>query len=190
MIEVRIHSRGGQGGVTFAQLLAKAAGYDGKYSQGFSAFGCERRGAPVRAFCRISESPITIRSQVYEPDHVIVLDPTLLGLPDVREGLKEDSLAIINSKNQENLDCKTINYDATSIALEVLGKDIVNTAMLGAFAGVTGIVSLESLIRAVGDVFPGNIGEANKELVKRAHKEVVHYNKEHETAYAVYASGQ
>jgi len=124
MIEIRIHGRGGQGAVTAATILAKAAGYDDKYSQGFPAFGTERRGAPVRAFCRISRLPVSIRSQVYEPDHVIVLDSTLLGLPEVKEGLKRDSLAVINSKKQENLECKTASYDATSPALEVLGKHI------------------------------------------------------------------
>lgn len=173
MIEIRLHGRGGQGSVTAATILAKAAGYDNKYAQGFPAFGTERRGAPVKAFCRISEEPITIRSQVYEPDFVVVLDSTLLGLTEVMEGLKGDSLAVINSKNPVKLNPgKSVNYDATSLALEVLGKPIVNTAMLGMFAGITGLVSLESLVRAVGDVFPGKMGEANKELVKKAYEEV------------------
>ncbi len=173
MIEIRIHGRGGQGSVTAATILAKAAGYDDKYSQGYPAFGTERRGAPVRAFCRISEKPITIRSQVYEPDYAIVLDSTLLELPEVIEGLKEESIAVINSKQAVSLNpAKSVSYDATSIALEVLGKPIVNTAMLGAFAKVTGLVSLESLLRAVGDMFPGKLGETNKELVKRAYNEV------------------
>ncbi len=172
MIEIRVHSRGGQGGVTFAQLLAKAAGYDGKYSQGFSVFGCERRGAPVKAFCRVSEKPMTIRSQVYEPDYVIVMDPSLMELPEVMEGLKENTLLVINSRQQENFKGRSVNYDATGIALKLLGKPIVNTAMLGAFAGATGLVSLESLLRAVGDSFPGGVGEANKELVKKSYEEV------------------
>lgn len=172
MIEIRLHGRGGQGSVTAATILAKAAGYDDKYAQAFPAFGTERRGAPVRAFCRISDKPITIRSQVYEPDFVVVLDSSLLGLPEVGEGLKEDSLAMINSKRQEKLGDRIVCYDATSLALEVLGKPIVNTAMLGALAKATGIVSLESLLKAVGDVFPGKVGEANKELVRKAYQEV------------------
>lgn len=171
MIEIRLHGRGGQGAVTAATILARAAGYDDRYAQGFPAFGTERREAPVKAFCRISDKPITIRSQIYEPDYVIVLDSTLLGLPEVREGLKKGSIAIINSNGRESLGCRTISYDATSIALEALGKPIVNTAMLGALAGASGLVSLESLLRAVGDVFPGRVGELNRGLADRAYRE-------------------
>ncbi len=96
MIEVRIHGRGGQGAVTAVTLLAKAAGVEDKYSQAFPAFGPERRGAPVKAFCRISENPITTREQVYNPDYIIVLDPSLLFLPEIVEGIKPSSVVIIN----------------------------------------------------------------------------------------------
>ena len=100
LVEIRTHGRGGQGAVTAMELLAKAAGLDGKYAQAFPHFGVERRGAPVKAFCRISNSPITIRSQVYEPDYVMVLDPSLLELPEIREGLKESSIMVTNSANK------------------------------------------------------------------------------------------
>lgn len=172
MIEIRLHGRGGQGAVTAATILARAAGYDDRYAQGFPAFGTERRGAPVKAFCRISDKPITIRSQVYEPDYVVVLDSSLLRLPEVTEGLKDNALLVINSKQQERIKNKSISYDATGIALEALGKPIVNTAMLGALAGASGLVSLESLLRAVGDVFPGKVGELNGGLVRRAYEGV------------------
>ncbi|RLJ10094.1 MAG: pyruvate ferredoxin oxidoreductase [Candidatus Aenigmatarchaeota archaeon] len=171
MIEIRFHGRGGQGAVTAAALLAKAAGYDDKYAQGFPAFGVERRGAPVRAFVRISEKPITLRSQIYNPDYVVVLDPSLMDLKDVTQGLRKDSIFIVNAKNFKKMGYKTYFYDATSLALEILGKNIVNTAMLGVFAKVTGLVSLESILKVIEDEFPPKLVEPNKTLVERAYKE-------------------
>jgi len=90
MVEIRFHGRGGQGAVTAASVLARAAGFDDKYAQGFPAFGVERRGAPVKAFCRISDKPINTRSQIYSPDIIIVLDQSLMHLPEITEGLKPD----------------------------------------------------------------------------------------------------
>jgi pyruvate ferredoxin oxidoreductase gamma subunit len=172
MIEIRFHGRGGQGAVTAAALLAKAAGYDNKFSQGFPAFGVERRGAPVKAFTRISDQPITIRSQVYKPDYIVILDPSLAGLPEVKEGLKPESSVVMNGRESNpGFEQKTHLYDATSLALKVLGRDIVNTAMLGVFAKATGLVSLESVLRAISDVFEGKLGELNKDLVKKAYDE-------------------
>lgn len=172
MIEIRFHGRGGQGAVTAAALLAKAAGYDNKFSQGFPAFGVERRGAPVKAFTRISDELITIRSQVYKPDYLIILDPSLSGLPEVKEGLKPGSVIVANGEiGKSGFEQNIYSYDATSLALKVLGKDIVNTAMLGVFAKATGLVSLESVQRAIDDVFKGKSGELNKDLVKKAYDE-------------------
>jgi len=171
MVEIRTHGRGGQGAVTAMEVLAKAAGMDGKYSQAFPHFGVERRGAPVRAFCRISDKPITIRSQVYEPDYVMILDPTLSELPEINDGLKDKSVVISNSKERPRFEQMAHNYDATSLALEVLGRDIVNTAMLGVFAKITGIVSLESILKIMDDRFSGKVAELNKQLVKRAYDE-------------------
>jgi pyruvate ferredoxin oxidoreductase gamma subunit len=172
MIEIRGHGRGGMGTITMMELLAKAAGYDNKYAQAFPSFGPERRGAPVKAFCRIDDFPITIRSQIYEPDYVIVLDPSLLNLPDVLEGLKKDSVLIINNEKSVELKQKTYVYDATSLALKILGKDIVNTAMLGVFVKITGLVSLESVLKALGERFGGKIFELNKKLVTEAYSGV------------------
>ena len=173
MIEIRFHGRGGQGAVTAAALLAKAAGYDDKYAQAFPAFGVERRGAPVKAFVRISEKPITLRTQIYNPDYVVVLDPSLIGLPEVLEGLKNESIIIVNSNDfHKNLQYKLYSFDATSLALEILGKNIVNTAMLGVFARVTGLVSLESILRVIEAEFPEKLAEPNKLLVKRAYEGV------------------
>ena len=171
MIEIRTHGRGGQGAVTAMELLAKAAGLDGKYAQAFPHFGVERRGAPVKAFCRISDQPITIRSQVYEPDYVIILDPSLSELPQIHEGLKDDSVIVINSGKRPDFKQKNYSYDATSIALEILNRDIVNTAMLGVFAKITGLASLESLLKVLDDRFDGKVAELNKQLVQRAYNE-------------------
>lgn len=172
MMEVRIHGRGGQGAVTAASLLAMAAGFDGKYSQGFPAFGVERRGAPVKAFARISDEPITIRSQIYRPDYVIIMDPTLCELPEIREGIKPETVLVINSKvGQGDFKNKTYYYDATTLALEVLGRDIVNTAVLGVFAKATGLVSLKGILHAIERNFPNKLAEKNKELVSKAYQE-------------------
>jgi len=171
MIEIRFHGRGGQGAVTSAEILAKAAGLDNKFSQAFPAFGPERRGAPVRAFCRIDDQPITTRSQVYSPDYVVVLDSTLAGLPEVSSGLKPETKAILNSNKAERIDGKEAYvFNAKKLALELLGKPIVNTAMLGAFAKMTGLVSVESLNKAIAGRFPGKVGEVNQQLVEEAYK--------------------
>lgn len=170
MIEIRIHGRGGQGGVTAATILAKAAGYDSKFAQGFGAFGPERRGAPVKAFCRISDNPITIRSHVYKPDYIVVLDSGLLGLPEVFEGVKKTTEIIINSDGPIKLaqKLKAHYFDAQSLAMKVLGKPIVNTAMIGVFAKTTKLVSIGSVLKALEEVFSGKVLELNKKLVKEA----------------------
>lgn len=172
MIEIRFHGRGGQGAVTSAELLAKAAGLDEKYSQAFPAFGPERRGAPVRAFCRIDDQPILTRAQIYNPDFVVVLDPTLAGLPDVADGLKPESRILINSAIRLSVCGRPAqSYDATCLAINTTGKPIVNTAMLGAFAAMTGLVSLESLKKAVAERFPGKVGESNVRMVEQSYNE-------------------
>jgi len=170
MVEIRFHGRGGQGAVTAASVLARAAGFDDKYAQGFPAFGVERRGAPVKAFCRISEKPITTRSQIYNPDIVIVLDQSLMHLPDIADGIKPDTVIFVNgSQAKSEFKQKTHYYDATSLALKILGKDIVNTAMLGVLSKKTEIVSLESILKAVGENFSGKVLELNTQLVKEAY---------------------
>lgn len=174
MIEIRVHGRGGQGAVSMVTILAKAVGHEGRYSQAFGAFGPERTGAPVKAFCRISENPITIRSQIYEPDYVIVLDPSLPKLPEVLEGVKPNTLIMVNSEEKMSMGVKNKAhfYDATSLALKVLGKNIVNTAMLGVFARVSGLVSLNSILSALDEVFEGKVAELNRKLVSETYKEV------------------
>lgn len=171
--EIRIHGRGGQGSVTAAELIAVAAFEDGKWSQAFPYFGTERRGAPVTAFARIADTQIRVRSQIYQPDYIIVQDPSLIHAVDVASGVKENGLIIVNTekdprdiKISANANVRTI--DATSIALEVIGLPIVNTALLGAFAGATGLIRLESVNKAIRERFPGKVGEKNIAAVKKA----------------------
>jgi pyruvate ferredoxin oxidoreductase gamma subunit len=175
--EIRFHGRGGQGAVTAAELIAIAAFEDKKYSQAFPAFGVERRGAPVMAFARISDEPIRIRSQIYEPDYVVVQDVTLLDVVDVASGLKPEGKIIVNADRKAgdlNLETEAeiIPIDATKIALEELGRPIVNTTMLGAFCGATGEVGLESLNTAILSRFKGALGEKNLNAIKAAYERV------------------
>ncbi len=177
MKEIRIHGRGGQGSVTAAELIAVAAFEDGKWSQAFPYFGTERRGAPVTAFARISDKKIRLRSQVYEPDYVIVQDPSLIPVVDVASGMKQDGVIIINTEKDPsvlkiNTHATVKTIDATALAIEIIGKPIVNTALLGAFAGATGNIRLESINKAIKARFPGKIGETNVAAAKRAFEQM------------------
>ncbi len=174
MIEIRIHGRGGQGSVTAAELLAVAAFDDGREAQAFPAFGVERRGAPVQAFCRLSDKPIRLRSQIYNPNYVIVQDPTLLDTVNVLAGVKPDGTVLINTEHPASelgLDTKArvVTFPATQIALEELGRPIMNTAILGAFAGVSGAISFEAIERSIRHRFPEELGEKNVRAARRAY---------------------
>ena len=182
MIEIAIHGRGGQGAVVASVVLASALFYDGKYVQAFPAFGGERRGAPVMAFARWDDKPIRIRTNVYQPDHVIVLDWTLIldGI-DVTSGLKENGWILINSsKNTLTGDFskyKVAIIDAGSIAVShKLGTQtspVVNTAILGAFSKITETVTIGSVIQAIQDNVPDKKEEnvaAAREAYSKAHR--------------------
>lgn len=175
MKEIRIHGRGGQGSVTAAELLAVAAFEDGKYSQAFPAFGVERRGAPVMAFVRLDDKPIRLRSQIYEPDYVIVQDATLVDVVDVARGAKPDGIILINTEKSAGsfkLDTKASvkTIDATKLAMDYIGKPIVNTTLIGAFAGVSGIIRSESIKNAVMERFPGKTAENNAKAIQAAYE--------------------
>jgi 2-oxoacid:acceptor oxidoreductase gamma subunit (pyruvate/2-ketoisovalerate family) len=179
LLEFRWHGRGGQGAWTASELLARAALYEGKYIQSFPEFGPERMGAPVTAFTRISTEPIRIHCAVYEPDVVIVLDSTLLKTVLVTSGLDKNSIIIINSaekpaKVRENLKVEKGNVwtiPATEIALRILGVPITNTAMLGAVARATSIISLESVEKIVKERFRSDLAEKNFAVIKEAYQE-------------------
>jgi pyruvate ferredoxin oxidoreductase gamma subunit len=178
LIEIRWHGRGGQGAVTSAELVAKAAIDEGKYAQAFPAFGAERRGAPIVAFVRISaDKPIRIRAEVTDPDIVIVLDPSLLRVVDITAGIKANGMLVVNSKKQPEQIEKELGYnhslatvDATAIARELLGVNIVNTSMIGALLKATGVVELESLFEPLRQRF-GRLAERNIDAMKRAYEE-------------------
>ncbi|MBD3398502.1 pyruvate ferredoxin oxidoreductase subunit gamma [Candidatus Micrarchaeota archaeon] len=178
MLEIRLHGRGGQGAVTGGELLAKAAGLEGKWSQCFPKFGVERRGAPVQSYCRIADERIKIHQELYEPNAVIVLDASLMDSVDVTAGLKEGGTVLINTRLPPGdvclLDgnCNVHTVDATTIAKEALGRPIVNTAMLGAFVKITGIVKLESLVEEVKKHFGERLGEKNADAVKACYEAV------------------
>ena len=171
--ELRIHGRGGQGSVTAAELIAVAAFESGAFSQAFPAFGVERRGAPVQAFVRFSDRKIRLRSQVYEPDYIIVQDSTLIKDVPVFSGLKKGGIAIINTEKAGDYQVpdgvRLITLDATKIALDVLGLPIANTALMGAFAAATGEIEFSALESALRDRFPGPLAEKNILAARRAY---------------------
>jgi pyruvate ferredoxin oxidoreductase gamma subunit len=179
MIEIRFHGRGGQGSVTCAELLALAAIGEGKYAQAFPSFGPERRGAPVVAFCRISDQPIKIRANVYEPDIVLVLDSTLLKIVNVAAGMKPNGILVTTSKEssekvRELLKIKNrlAVVDAIKIAMEILGVPITNTAMLGSLVKASELIKKESFILPLKERF-GRIAEKNISAFERAYQETV-----------------
>jgi pyruvate ferredoxin oxidoreductase gamma subunit len=169
LIEIRIHGRGGQGAVTTAQLLAMAAFFDNKYSQAFPYFGVERRGSPSTSFVRISNKPINIREQIYEPDYAIIFDPDLIELVSATKGVKKKVIV-----NTDKLMSSYYTEDVTKRAMEIFGKPIINTLILGVFAGFTKIVSLASLEKAVEQRFKGKekIIEQNKRAIKEMYLSV------------------
>ncbi len=180
LVEIRWHGRGGQGAVTSAELLARAAISEDKYAQAFPSFGPERRGAPVMAFVRIGkDEPIRVRAEITQPDAVVVLDPGLLGIANVASGLKSGGVVVVNTKKtaeqirQEfGINAKVATVDATRIARELLGVPITNTTMVGALLRATGVVEVESLIEPLKDRF-GRLAERNINAMKRAYEETI-----------------
>lgn len=186
LIEIRWHGRGGQGAKTACLLLADAAFNTGKYIQGFPEYGPERMGAPITAYNRISNSPITIHSAIYEPNYVVVVDDTLLDTVDVTAGLKEDGAIVINTTNDaETLKKKLNGYkggiytiDARSISIDALGKYFPNTPMLAAIVKVTGIMSDEAFLEDMKGSFKHKFAkkpeviEGNMKALELALKEV------------------
>jgi len=180
-IEIRIHGRGGQGAVIASELLSVAVFREGRHVQSFPAFGVERRGAPVTAFIRIDDEPILLRCEIYEPHHLIVLDPTLLDAVNVTAGLRPGGWIVINTPRRPEdfprlSDFRVATVDASAVALRHgLGSrthPIVNTAILGAFARATGIVGLEAVLEAVRELVPQHL-EENLAAAREAYERVV-----------------
>jgi pyruvate ferredoxin oxidoreductase gamma subunit len=182
--EFRWHGRGGQGTVTAAKLFAETMVGNGKYVQAFPEYGPERMGAPVKAYNRVSDAPLTIHCQVTHPRIVIVVDPSLIGVVDILEGVPEDGIVIVNtSRSAEEMQKKlkagsrkVFTVDATKISLETLGRPMPNTPMLGALAKVTNDIDIKSLLKQVeknfSKKFDAKVIEANLKGIERAHQEV------------------
>jgi pyruvate ferredoxin oxidoreductase gamma subunit len=182
ILEIRWHGRGGQGVVTASQLLARAAMSEGKYVQAFPEFGPERMGAPIKAYTRISDCQIKIHSGVETPNIVIVLDPSLIGQVDVGEGLADSGLILVNTDKDASVVSriagldgkKVLAIDASKIALETIGRNIVNTSVMGALVKVTGVVSLDTLLKEIeasfGAKFNRKVIDGNIAAAKRAYE--------------------
>ena len=190
MIEIRWHGRGGQGAKTASLLLADAAFNTGKYIQGFPEYGPERMGAPITAYNRISTSTITIHSNIYEPDYVVVVDDTLLDAVNVTAGLKESGAIVINTtKDADYIKSKLNNYsgkiyiiDARKISMEALGKYFPNTPMLAAIVKISGVMTDEELLEDMKSSFKHKFAkkpeviEGNMKALEMALKEVKEIN--------------
>lgn len=179
MLEVRIHGRGGQGGVTSAEIVALAAISEGKYAQAFPSFGPERRGAPVLSFIRIDDCKIRARYEIREPDVVVVLDPSLIEVAGVTSGIKAGGMLIVNTgkpveqlKQRYGITVRTAVVDATTIARQILGLPITNTTMIGALVRATSAVDLESLVAPLKHRF-GKLADKNIAVCRRAYEETL-----------------
>lgn len=170
MKEIRLHGRGGLGVVKASQLVVRAAVEGGLYGQSIPAFGVERKGSPVFGYLRLSHTPIRRRMQVYTPDILLILDDSLITSPDTYAGLKDGGMIIINTKKAvEDLHVSketgtVVTVDATTISEELLGRNMPNTAMLGAFTAATGLVDIERLLQDIAQTF----GTINRTAAEKA----------------------
>jgi len=184
MFQVRIHGRGGQGVVTAAEMLSVAAFGEGHNAQAFPSFGSERTGAPVVSFCRIDNKEIRLREPIMEPDALIIQDPTLLHQVDVFAGFKDDGYVLINTTktfSELGLDellkrCqpdRLCTVAATEIGLKHIGRPIPNVPLLGGFAAISGVIKLESVVKAINSKFSGKVAEGNIAAATEAYETVL-----------------
>ena len=193
MFQVRIHGRGGQGVVTGAEMLSIAAFLEGRHAQAFPSFGSERTGAPVVAYCRLDDREIRLREPIMQPDALIIQDPTLLHQVDVLSGLnRQDGYILINThKSFEQLGLgefvrdmrpeRLLSLPATELSLQHVGRAVPNVPLLGGFAAVSGLISLDAVIAAIKEKFQGKVAEGNiaaasaaYQLVRKDMKETDH----------------
>jgi len=184
MFQVRIHGRGGQGVVTGAEMLSIAAFLGGKHAQAFPSFGSERTGAPVVAFCRIADEPIRLREPIMAPDALIIQDPTLLHQVDVFSGLKRDGYILINTeKSFDQLGLgdfakgfrpeRLLTVPATELALKHVGRPVPNAALLGAFAALGRVISIDAVEAAIAEKFSGAVALGNIAAAREAYRIVL-----------------
>ena len=186
MVEIRWHGRGGQGAKTASLLLADAAFNTGKYIQGFPEYGPERMGAPITAYNRISDEPITVHSNIYEPDYVVVVDETLIETVDVTAGLSEKGAIVVNTQKSpdeirgslKGYKGKVCTIDARTISVDCLGKYFPNTPMLAAIIKVSGIMDVDEFIKDMEESFKHKFAskpqviDGNMAALKRSVSEV------------------
>jgi len=183
VFQIRLHGRGGQGVVTGAEMLSVAAFLQGRHAQAFPSFGSERTGAPVVAFCRIDDKEIRLREPILAPDALIIQDPTLLHQVEVFSGLQPHGYILINTtRSFEELGIgefiagfrpeRLCTVPATELAVKHVGRPLPNAALLGGFAAVTGLLSLDSVAAAIRDKFPGRVAEGNVAAATAAYEVV------------------
>ncbi len=186
MFQVRIHGRGGQGVVTGAEMMSIAAFLGGRHAQAFPSFGSERTGAPVVAFCRMDEREIRLREPIMQPDAIIIQDPTLLHQVDVFSGLKKDGYILVNTSRSftelglgefvkafkpEHL----LTVPASELAMNHVGRAVPNVPLLGAFAALCGLISLEAVQSAIDQKFKGAVALGNKAAAEQAYNTVMQH---------------
>ncbi|MCD6359942.1 MAG: 2-oxoacid:acceptor oxidoreductase family protein [Armatimonadetes bacterium] len=179
--EIRLHGMGGQGVVACGELIAIAASYEGKFCRAFPMYGSARRGAPVLSFAQIGDESEATRSMIYYPEYLIVLDPLMPEQMNITQGLKDRGVVIWNTNKtpdeakevfKKNL--RTVGVvDATTTAVEIIGRPIPNTVMLGAFAKATGLLKMESIFKAIDKRFPPKLAEPNKKAAQAGYDKVV-----------------
>lgn len=175
MKEIRIHARAGQGAITTAALLGYAYFLEGMYPYAFPHFGAARMGAPMNAFVRVDSKPVRLRSQIYNPDYIIIVDATLMRGFNCLSGLKEKGTVIINSKDavempRVKVGQKVFLVPANDIALKTIGRPLANTTLIGAFAAATGELKLETLIEVIKKRFSGKTQEGNIQAVREGYE--------------------
>jgi pyruvate ferredoxin oxidoreductase gamma subunit len=175
MKEIRIHARAGQGAITTAALLGYAYFLKGMYPYAFPHFGAARMGAPMNAFVRVDSKPVRLRSQIYEPDYIIIVDATLMRGFNCFSGLKENGIALINEREgieppKLKTKQKVFTVPANEIALKTIGRPLGNTALLGAFSAITGDFSLDVVLEAIKKRFSDKLVEANIKAAEEGYK--------------------
>lgn len=195
MFQIRIHGRGGQGVVTGAEMLSIAAFLGGRHAQAFPSFGSERTGAPVVAFCRIDDKEIRLREPIMQPDALIIQDPTLLHQVDVFSGLKKDGYILINTTHsfdqlgltdfmQGFNPAHLLAVAATELAMRHVGRPLPNVPLLGAFAALSGLITLDAVQAAIGQKFRGAVAQGNIDAARAAFEAVQSQNKQTEASHA------
>lgn len=175
MKEIKVYARAGQGAITTAVILGNAYFKEGKYAYAFPHFGAARMGAPMNAFIRIDENPIRMRSRIYNPDYALVIDVTLMKSQDVFSEVKSGGIIILNSEKEEKeeKDLKVYAVPGNDIALEIMGKPLGNTVILGAYAGLSQELNIENLKQAILERFKGEVGEKNALCAQKGYEYVL-----------------